>query len=98
MVVPTPVPRLIVLEVPMPRDRVWATVELPTVIRPVPAPAPIVRAPESEDGLRRTRDRLVPVALEKDKVVKFALVEVTLVPVAVVKPNAPDSVPPVSRR
>ena len=36
VVVPGPVPILMVEEVPMPKERVWATEELPTVIRPVP--------------------------------------------------------------
>ncbi len=71
------------------------TEELPTVIRPVPWGAPIVRAPASEAGLSLETDMLVPVALEKARAVNEALVEVTLVPVAVVKPNAPDRVPPV---
>ena len=95
VVVPGPVPILIVLEVPIPRDRVCATEEFPTVIRPVPWGAPMVRAPASLAGFNLVTLMLVPVALEKVKVVKFALVEVTLVPVAVVKPNAPDRVPPV---
>ena len=51
VVVPVPVPRLMVDEVPMPSESVWATLELPTVIRPVPAEAPIVRAPAAEAGL-----------------------------------------------
>jgi len=42
--------------------------------------------------------KLVPVAEVMTKLEKKALVEVTDVPVAVVKPRAPDSVPPVSKR
>jgi Mlc titration factor MtfA (ptsG expression regulator) len=38
------------------------------------------------------------VALVAPRVVKKPLVEVTLVPVAVVNPNAPDNVPPVKSR
>jgi len=42
--------------------------------------------------------RLVPVAEVTTKLLKKALVEVTDVPVAVVKPSAPDKVPPVSNK
>ena len=42
--------------------------------------------------------KFVPVAEEIAKLEKNALVEVTDVPVAVVKPKAPDKVPPVRRR
>lgn len=58
----------------------------------------MVRAPASEAGLSLVTDMLVPVALAKAREVNDALVEVTDVPVAVVKPNAPDSVPPVKSR
>ena len=42
--------------------------------------------------------KFVLVTDEKARLVKKALVEVMDVPVAVVKPKAPDSVPPVSKR
>ena len=41
---------------------------------------------------------LAGVKLVAPRFVKKPLVDVTLVPVAVVKPNAPDNVPPVRRR
>ena len=95
VVVPGPVPKLIVDEVPIPSDSVCAAVELPTVIRPVPFGAPMVRVPESEAGPIRITDRLVPVAEVKvvlPRLVRpltFKLVEVTEVPTAVVKVKAP---------
>jgi len=65
----------------------------------VPCGAPIVRVPASPvPGLSLVIAALVPVALVKARVVKKPFVDVTDVPVAVVNPNAPDSVPPVSKR
>ena len=65
VVVPGPVAIFTVDDVPMPRDRVWATLDLPTVMRPGPADAPLVRALESDAGLSLVIDKLVPVALAK---------------------------------
>ena len=98
MVVLTPVPMLMVDDGPIPRLRVSAWVELPTVMAPVPLVAPMVSAPASEAGLSLLTAREVPVAEVKVKLVVLILVEVTLVPVAVVKPNAPDKVPPTRGR
>ena len=42
--------------------------------------------------------KFVPVAEVKFRLEKKAFVEVTDVPVAVVNPKAPDSIPPVSKR
>ena len=91
VVVPVPVPRLTVEDVPMPRFRVWLAVELPTVMAPVPCGAPMVRAPLSEAGFTLVTEMLVPVALVKErlpsKLVKpeiSKLVEVTL---SAVKPT-----------
>ncbi len=66
VVVPeAPVAIFTVDDVPIPRLRVSAAVELPTVMAPVPAAKPMVRVPATEVGLIFGTARRVPVAFWK---------------------------------